>query len=884
MNEEHADSGTRAGVTAEFCGLTEVEARVRLERDGPNQLVASSTRGRLKHALGPFADPMVALLLVAAPTYLLIGETVDAVVALVALVPVAGVGWVLERRAERTLERLSELTAPTASTIRDGEVKTIGAVDLVVGDVVVLQEGDVIPADANICEATQLLVDEASLTGESLPIDKTKEDADKPDSDSGSVWAGTTVLTGRATVEITSTGPRTRYGKIGTLLATTTNPATPLQQALSRLVAVLAGAAAVFCVAVMAAELWRGNGWGEAVIAGVSLAIAAIPEEFAIVYALYLSIGAWRLAREDALVRSLPGAETLGSTTVICTDKTGTLTEGRLSVAATANTTSDMTAPSDVGTLNEADAMLLSAGVLACEPDPFDPLDQAITAYAGQHGIDVASLHSAHLETDWPFDPIDKYLTHVWRLPDGAYQVAAKGAYEGIVAHASMSTAAQVTLDEAHALMTEQAMRVVAVASARVPGPTGVRSRDEAELEVVGLIAFNDPIREGVDDALAECAAAGIRVIMITGDHPVTAHAIAEGLGLPHQYNDRDLIATGDDLDNASEEQLDGLVSHANVFARTRPEQKHLIVEALRRQGAVVAMTGDGVNDAPALRAADIGIAMGQRGTPVAREAATLVLLDDNFATIVAATRNGRQIYDNLTRAFAYLIAFHPPLLIAALLVPILGKPLLLLPVHLVILEILLHPIVSLVFQAEPADPDVMTRPPRPAAYALSAAALWRPYAVGITLAAGVTGLYLVGLDQNWSTEQARALGFATLLAAQPLLLLIERRPAAAFWRSSLNVTKELAIAIAAVSLTTAGVLYFPPLATITQLEPFPAAWWTAVVAVAAVTTLWSEPLKTVVPARMRNRRPAHKSSQPDGASPASGSSTAGTINGRHDR
>ena len=857
-----------ASGTAEFSGLTEIEARLRLERDGPNQLVASSARGRLKHALGPLADPMVALLLIAAPTYLLIGETVDAVVALVALVPVAGVGWVLERRAEKTLERLAELTAPTANTIRDGETRTIGTIDLVVGDVVVLQEGDVIPADGKICAATQLLVDEASLTGESLPVDKNEPTADDPEREI--VWAGTTVLAGRAIIEITATGARTRYGKIGTLLAETTNPTTPLQRALSRLVALLAVAAAVFCAAVMAAELWRGNGWGQAVIAGVSLAIAAIPEEFALVYALYLSIGAWRLARQGALVRSLPGAETLGSTTVICTDKTGTLTEGRLSVAATANTTGEMTTPSEVGTTCEADVMLLTAGVLACEPDPFDPLDQAIIAYAGQHGVDIASVHSAHLDTDWPFDPVDKYLTHVWRLPDGGYEVAAKGAYEGIAVHASMSPATKVTLDDAHARMTEQAMRVIAVAAARVPGPTGVRSRDEADLEVVGLLAFNDPIREGVDEALAECAAAGIRVIMITGDHPATAHAIAEGLRLPHQHNDCDLIATGDDLDEANDEELDGLVSHANVFARTRPEQKHRIVQALRRQGAVVAMTGDGVNDAPALRAADIGIAMGKRGTPVAREAATLVLLDDNFATIVAATRNGRRIYDNLTRAFAYLIAFHPPLLIAALLVPILGKPLLLLPIHLVILEILLHPIVSLVFQAEPADPDVMTRPPRPAAYALSAPALWRPYAVGITLAVGVTGLYLVGLEQNWPVEQARALGFATLLVAQPLLLLIERRPADAFWRTSLDVTKELVIAVAAVSLTTAGVLYFPPLATITQLEPFPAAWWTVVVAVAAITTLWSEPLKTKVPSRMHNWRPAHEATQSDAPSSTS--------------
>ncbi len=821
-------------------GLTNQEAQQRLELDGPNQLVTTSTRSRWRRALGPFSDPMVALLLIAAPTYLLIGETVDAIVALVALVPVAGVGWLLERRAERTLDRLADLTAPTAAAMRDGQVVTIASADLVVGDVVTIQEGDIIPADGRVFESTQLLVDEASLTGESLPIEKSGRSV----GDDIVVWAGTIVLAGQAMVEVTATGPRTRYGQIGTLLAAAKKPSTPLQRALSRLVGVLAVAAAVFCVGVMAAELWRGNGWGNAIIAGVSLAIAAIPEEFSLVYALYLSIGAWRLARQEALVRTLPGAETLGSTTVICTDKTGTLTEGRLTVAAIATTTGMHTA-GEAGPLGPAMTELLHEAVLACEPDAFDPLDLAILAHAAHHGV-ALDADEAVLVTDWPFDPADKYLTHLWRLPDGTHRVAAKGAYEGIVAHAALDAETRTALDRLHQTMTEQAMRVIAIAAGSVPGPSDERARDEAALTVLGLIGFNDPIRTGVEEALTQCRNAGVRVIMITGDHPVTAHAIAEGLGLPHQHDGADLIATGDDLDNATQDQLDHLVAHANVFARTRPDQKHLLVEALRRQGHVVAMTGDGVNDAPALRAADIGIAMGKRGTPVAREAATIVLLDDNFATIVAATRNGRRIYDNLTRAFAYLIAFHPPLMIAALLIPILGKPLLLLPVHLVILEILLHPIVSLVFQAEPADPDIMNRPPRLAGYALSAAALWRPYAIGITLAAGIVGLYLIVLNQDWPTDQARALAFVTLLCAQPFLLLVERRPTTPLWRARLDITKELTAAVAAVAITITALLTVPALGDITQLHPFPARWWIAVLAVAATTTLWAEPLKSL--------------------------------------
>jgi Ca2+-transporting ATPase len=834
-----------AGIS-DTSGLSEPEAAARLARDGPNQLVAPSRRGRLKRLLGPLADPMVALLLVAAPTYLLIGETVDAVVALVALVPVAGVGWALERRAERTLERLADLTAPTATVVRGDGPRQVRALDLVVGDVVLLHEGDVIPADGTLLATTEVLVDESSLTGESLPVGKTGSDPH--------LLAGTTVLTGRVAMRVTATGADTRYGEIGTLLAEASRTTTPLQRHLARLVAVLTVAAAVFCVAVVGAELLRGAGWAAAIIAGVSLAIAAIPEEFSLIYALYLSLGAWHLAREGALVRNLPGVETLGSTTVICTDKTGTLTEGRLDVAALATADGGIrpggvgaggeggAEPGAVGAGGEAGAVdLLAAAVLACEPEPFDPLDLAITSHADRTGLNAGR---GRLVVDWPFDPEDKYLSHVWQLADGSYRVAAKGAYEGLLRHASVTPEGRARLDAAHDRFAERAMRVIAVAGAPSDGPTGSREGDEAELEIVGLIAFDDPLRDHVGEALDDCRRAGVRVVLITGDHPVTAHAVAEGLGLPHVHDGRDVIATGDDLDAADPAQLDRLVATANVFARTRPDQKHRIVEALRGRGEVVAMTGDGVNDAPALRSADIGIAMGQRGTPVAREAATMVLLDDNFATIVAATRNGRRIYDNLTRAFAYLIAFHPPLLLAALLVPLLGRPLLLLPVHLVILEVLLHPIVSLVFQAEPADPDVMDRPPRPAGAALSVASLWRPYAIGSTLAVGITGLYLSALELGWPVEEARGLGFTTLLAAQPVLLLIERSPSAPVWRSRLRPTRELAVAVAAVAATAVAVLTLAPLARITQIEPFPAAWWAAVAGVALATTLWAEPLK----------------------------------------
>ena len=817
-------------------GLSAIEAAQRLARDGPNVVVPERRGRRLKRIVGPLADPMVALLLLAAPTYLLIGETTDAIVAFVALGPIAAVGWLLESRAERTLDQLRRLTAPTATVVRDDVDQVVPVETLVVEDLLRIHEGDVVPADATVVELTQLLVDESALTGESLPASKqpgTGEDASM-------LWAGTTVLSGRALARVTATGVSTRYGRIGALVAAGTPPLTPLQRGLVRLVRTLAVVAALFCAAVVLAELAHGDGWGDAVIAGVSLAIAAIPEEFSMIYTLYLALGAWRLTQEHALVRRLPSVETLGSTTVICTDKTGTLTHGRLAVAGiwtAARRGQD-------GSLTGPEFELLEAAVLACEPDPYDPLDVAIVDHARRHDIDVDELHAAALVRDWPFDPAGKYLTHVWRSPpdDTTVRVAAKGALEGLLARTSPEPELVDAVAGANGAFTTDGMRVIAVAAGNAAPASPTREQDEAGLRLLGLVAFSDPIRAGVAEALTECGAAGIRVIMITGDHPATAHAVAEGLGLPHQSNGADVIATGDDLDVADDEALDRLVERANVFARTRPEQKHRLVRALRHSGAVVAMTGDGINDAPALREADIGVAMGQRGTAVAREAASLVLLDDNFATIVAAVRNGRRIFDNLTRAFAYLVAFHPPLLLGALVIPLLDEPLLLLPIHLVVLELLLHPIVSLVFQADPPDPDAMLRPPRPVGDALRLRALARPYAVGTALAILIVAVYLVALD-GWPEDQARALAFASLLASQPVLLLSMRSPDRPLWASGRRLTPTVSIVTGVLIATTLAVVYVLPLARLLHLAAFPVAGWAAVLAVAA-STAWSEPLK----------------------------------------
>ncbi len=823
-------------------GLTSEQARALLARHGPNRPVPEHRRPTfLAWVLKALADPMAILLLVAGATYLLLRDFPDAAVTLVALVPITAVTLVLDARSEHALDELKRLTAPTAAVWRDGHQQVVAAEAVVPGDLVILHEGDIVPADGELVQGAQLVLDESALTGESQPVVK---DAGAAGAER-EVYAGTTLLSNRGIARVTATGPATRYGLIGALVARIRQPSTPLQRLIRRLVAQLAFVAGAFCVAVVAVELARGHDLAAAIIAGVSLAIAAIPEEFPMVYTLYLSLGAWRLTRDRALIRRLAGVETLGATTVICSDKTGTLTLGRVEVAEIA------TAPRFRGggpaaarsgdSAGPHEQELLEAAALACEPHPFDPLEQAVLRYAEAQGVDVAALHGSELLHDYPFDPALKYMSHVWRR-DRAARTCAKGALEGILERSHATAEVRDRALEANRTLASQGMRVLAVAAGDLARLAGRRDEDEATLRFLGLIAFSDPPRPGVADALGECAAAGIRVIMITGDHPLTAHAIADELGIEH---DADGIATGDEIDALDDAQLGGLVASANVFARTRPEQKYRLVRTLRAGGHVVAMTGDGINDAPALREADIGVAMGQRGTEVAREAATLVLLDDNFATIVAAVKDGRRIFDNLRRAFSYLIAFHIPLLLAALVVPLVGSPLLLLPAHLVWLELIVHPMASLVFEADPPSPELMRRPPRPRGVGLLTRLDWlRPLAEGLTLFGGVLALYLVRLAQDVPTDRARALALVAMILGQTALVLAERAPDRPFWRISARGNWALPAVAAATLLSLPAALYIPGLSGLLKLQPLAPAEWAVAGVVGVVAALWLEPLK----------------------------------------
>ena len=785
-------------------GLTSSAAADALAVFGPNRIETHRERPTvLTWIVRIVTDPMALLLAVAAVTYAALGDRADAIVSAVALLPIALVGVVLEGRADQALARLRALSAPRARVVRDGVEVDLLAEQVVPGDLLVVAEGDVVAADG-IVVSGRVAVDESSLTGESVPVERTPEaDAE--------IAAGTTVIGGRARANVTATGPNTRFGAIVTMLGSIKPPRTPIERAIRTLVGRLGLVVIAICVAVVLVERTHGMPWSLALIAGVSLAMAALPEELPMVYTLYLALGAWRLSRDQALVRRLGSVETLGSTSTICVDKTGTLTYGRVELA-------QIVALDDIA----VDAVLASA-VLASDPHGADPLDAAFVR-AGSVPPDAVLL------ADEPYDAVRRFAAKRWRVA-GQDVRAVKGALETVLALAGPSPALAAEAQRANDALAAQGMRVLAIARADGAEPP----------RLLGLAAFRDPVRDDAPAALADCRAASVRVVMITGDHPATASAVARSVGFG---DDAERVVTGDALAAADESTLRTLVDGARVFARTRPEQKLTIVRGLRAAGQVVAMTGDGTNDALALREADIGIAMGRRGTEVAREAAGLVLLDDDVSTIVRAIRDGRRIFENLRRAFGYLIGFHAPLLGAAIVLPVLGMPLLLEPIHLVWLELIVHPVSSLVYESDAADPALMQRPPRPSGEGLLRRRDWtRPTMLGVALAAVVVALDALALRAGVAPNAARAAALIAMFAGQTLLVFVQRSPERPLWRGP-ALTRTATLLCAGTLASLACAIFIPPLATLLHLALPPAPLAAAALGAGALATLWLEPFK----------------------------------------
>ena len=731
-------------------------------------------------AVAVVREPMIFLLVSCGVVYLLLGDLNEALILLASVFVVIGISLYQNHKTERALEALRDLSSPRALVVRDGREQRIAGRDVVRGDLVILSEGDRVPADGVILWSMNLVVDESLLTGESIPVRKMPAEDDTPmerpgGDDSPFAFSGTLIVAGQGIARIKATGPRTELGRIGKALRTVEPERTQLERETARVVFAVAVGGLLACAAVVVLYGLSRHDWLDGFLAGLALAMAMLPEEFPVILTLFLALGAWRISQRNVLTRRTTAIEALGSATVACVDKTGTITQNRMSVNALSvdGRCHDLRRHRDEP-LPEAFHALVEFALLASQQNPFDPMEQSINALGNAYLSGTEHLHDSWtLVREYPLSQRLLAMSHVWKSRDGDdYVIAAKGAPEAVVDLCHLDAQRVLAVEDEVRVLAEQGFRVLGVARARFQARPLPAEQHDFGFDFLGLVALSDPVRPGVPDAMQECYRAGIRTVMITGDYPGTARHIAEEIGL----TPRDAVATGSELDAMDDAELSQRIRTVNVFARVIPEQKLRLVKALRANGDIVAMTGDGVNDAPALKAAHIGIAMGQRGTDVARESAALVLLDDDFTSIVHAIRLGRRVLDNIKKAMGYVLAIHVPIAGVSLIPVVLGWPLILLPVHIVFLELIIDPACSIVFEAEPEETDVMDRPPRdPREPLFHRRTIWVSLLQG-GLALGLDLAVLVlGLHHGYDESHVRTLAFSTLIVMNLGLILANR-------------------------------------------------------------------------------------------------------------
>lgn len=759
-------------------GLSDGEAALRLRREGYNELPSSKPRSILAIALEVVKEPMFLLLVAGGLIYFVLGDLQEALMLLGFVLLVMGITFYQERKTERALEALRDLSSPRAQVVRDGVHKRIAGREVVPGDLIVLSEGDRVPADAELLWCSNLSADESLLTGESVSVRKACSDgsakATRPGGDDlPFVYSASLVVQGQGVAVVRATGLRTELGKIGRTLQKIGPEETALQKETFELVQKLALLGLGLCTLVVVAYGLTRNDWLEGLLAGITMAMAVLPEEFPVVLTIFLALGAWRISQKNVLTRRVPAVETLGATTVLCVDKTGTLTQNRMTVKKIFAQGESFELDDAGDRMPEAVHEVVEFSILASQIDPFDSMEKAFRKLGEDRLAKTEHMHSDwKLVEEYPLSGKLLAMSRVWRSPSGKdYVIAAKGAPEAIADLCHMDQSARRQLSENIKTLARDGLRVLGVAGASFCGELPAVQHD-FEFRFLGLIGLADPVRPGVADAVQECYQAGIRVVMITGDYPDTAQAIARQVGL----ESADRVLTGPEMERLSDRELEERIKEVNIFSRVVPEQKLRLVQMLKTSGEVVAMTGDGVNDAPALKAADIGIAMGGRGTDVAREAASLVLLDDAFSSIVAAVRQGRRIFDNIKKAMAYILAIHVPIAGMSLIPVLLQWPLVLMPVHVVFLELIIDPACSVVFEAEPEEANVMRRPPRdPKVPLLGRRTVALSLLQGFMVLAIVLAVYAFSLYRDQGASEARALTFTTLIVANLGLILTNR-------------------------------------------------------------------------------------------------------------
>ena len=798
-------------------GLSASEAQARLQTEGFNELPRTGRRTILRLIIEVLREPMLLLLLAGGLIYFVLGDLGEALLLLAFGSISIFITIVQEARTERVLDSLRDLTSPRALVIRGSERIRIPGREVVRGDLIILSEGDRVAADAVVLQSVDLLLDESLLTGESVPVRKQARAAHEKlmaphagGEDQPFVFSGTLVVRGSGLAEVTSTGVLSEIGKIGQSLRSLATEAPRLQQQTTRLVGTFAVASAfVIALTVLLYGLYRG-GWLEGVLAGIALGMSMLPEEFPVVLTVFLAMGAWRISQARVLTRRASAIESLGAATVLCTDKTGTLTENRMTVARLMLPDGTQYTPDAATRTEPAFNALIETGVLACAREPFDPMEKALHALGPDAGGALRLVQSYGLRPDL------LAMSNVWRGSGDDCVVAAKGAPEAIGMLCGMSAAQLAELRARVDALAREGLRVLGVARANWAEPNCPETQRGFPFRFCGLIGFADPLRPEAKDAIVECCSAGIHVVMITGDYPATASAIALQAGLAPER-----VLTGTDVEAMTDAELARAARGRVVFARIAPAQKLRIVNALKGVGEIVAMTGDGVNDSPSLKAAHIGIAMGGRGTDVAREASSIVLLDDDFGSIVKAIRLGRRIYDNLRKAMSFIVAIHIPIAGLALLPLVTGMPLLFGPVHIAFLEMIIDPVCSLVFEAETEESDVMLRPPRAPDEPLLPRSLlvWSALQGGLALV--LTGGVMVTANRyGMPASEVRALTFFSLVLVIVSLIFVNRSFSTSLVEAFTRPNRTLVIIVVFVTSVLALSLVWPAAADLFRFGP----------------------------------------------------------------
>ncbi len=832
-------------------GLSASQAREKLITQGENSLPSSKPRNFLSIAWGVAKEPMFILLVTCGSLYMIMGNKEEGLMLLGFVFVIMGIEFFQEKKTEKALDALKNMASPRALVIRDGKETRIPGIEVVTDDIIILQEGDRVPADATVLESVNLMADESMLTGESVSVRKVDWDGLEVKAQPGGddlpfVYSGTMIVQGNGLAKVTATGILTEIGMIGKALGDIKEEPTRLKREMTSLVKKITLIAAILCVlAVVGYTLVRGN-LLDGILSGITLAMALLPEEFPVILTIFMALGAWRMSKIKVLTRKPSAIETLGSATVLCTDKTGTLTENKMSVTKLYNGKNFLPV-AQKGEFDPAFHEIIEYGILSSQTNPFDPMEQAITRIG-----DNFLTGTEHIHSNWEMVkeyPLSKHLLAMSRVftHQGTHEkiIATKGAPEAVFELCHLDDENKIRLAKAVEELAENGLRVLGVAKANINAENLPETQHDFTFEFIGLIGLSDPIRKDVKNAVSECFKAGIRVIMITGDYPVTAKHIAGEIGLENP----DVCITGAELQAMTDTELSEKIKVTNVFARVVPEQKLKIVTSLQRNNEIVAMTGDGINDAPALKAANIGIGMGKNGTDVAREASSLVLMDDNFSSIVGAIKMGRRISDNLQKAFGYTFAIHVPIAGLSLIPILLGNfPIILWPVHIVFLELIIDPACSIVFEAEKEENNAMSRPPRgidDSFFGIKKVLVSCIQGAGILLT--TLAVYFLGLHLGYEAKEVRAMTFIVLIVSNIAIILTNRSWSENIFRIIVTPNKAVLWVIGGAVFFLTLVLNIPFFLNLFQFQRPSLLNIAICIAAGAATILWFEIYKLVM-------------------------------------